>query len=287
MSHSSKRPQYLDTSIIQCLKMNPETKIYLIEENNKNKEARTSYLGYLNIIKYNELGENKCLICKLLLKQIFYFHGKNLYYTNTIKRYISLFLFMKKYNIQNIFHVESDVMIYGNFKKLLKKLQICDADISFPGNVGSIVFFKNYTSALEMLKSFVATLKIWQKNPIPKKHINDMHLLVYFREKYRTDRQIKFIELPSNPFKHEYNCLLKIDNLTIYDPNFFGQAIDGTPSSVGVPYFFNSPPFLNISTVDKIMLKNYKNDKIFYFESYRLFNLHIHSKRLSKFLSDK
>lgn len=280
VSHSLV-PTHLKISIEQTIKMNPKAKIFLVGENIKIDGQS------LNIFDYNDLNEKACDVCVSLLNRMSTLHKGNkkyFYYINTMKRYISVFLLMKQLNLTNVFQIESDVMIYGNFSNLLNTLQKCEVDISFPGNVGSIVFFKNSRVIHKMLQNFLRTVILWTNEPIPYIHMNDMHLLSVFRE--TSNKSIKFVELPSNPLLNIQNCIQKSDNMTVYDPGFYGAALDGAPYNAGKPFISKKSFFKNHKDILNIRYNITNKYKIFFYKNYRLFNLHIFSKRLYLFKSN-
>ena len=51
------------------------------------------------------------------------------YYVSTTKRYLALYYyFLANPTKQHVFHIESDIMVYGNFERLSKVLMSCEAD---------------------------------------------------------------------------------------------------------------------------------------------------------------
>lgn len=281
VSLSSKSSDYLSISINQVHKSNPYSQIFIIhnerQENIKNLiKTKFIFPHLVRFVDYELLDEKKCAICLEILDSVHYFHKNNMYYTNTIKRYIALFLLMKKLHLTNAFHIESDVMIYGNFQLLLKNLIRCNAKLSFPGKVGSILFMDSPNTGINLLKEFLIILTKWKTRQIAKMHINDMHLLSIVKSR----KVSKYLELPSNPYISGNNCILNLNPNELFDPSFFGQALGGLPSNPGVPYLAKSAFFTNISDVYEISENGRKS---FYYKKYFLFNLHIHSKKLKDF----
>jgi hypothetical protein len=289
----SKIPKYLSTSINQLLKTNPKVSISLIHSyDNFKAENHLNISSRIELINYQSLNDFQCNECNSILEDLRFFHKKNLFYTNTVKRYLAIYLCMKKYDLNNVFHVESDNMIYGNFSELLNDLKYCKADIANPDIIGNIFFFKNKRSALFLLRDFSNTLIKWKKSNILKLwknqsiHINDMHMLSYFKSRHVKNRKsdLKVMDLPFDPNRSKKNCLFQKNPKILYDPNFFGQLLGGTPNHPMKP-FINSHYFKADKNSLYWKVNGSTGFKKLYYYDYEIFNLHIHCKKLELFKS--
>ena len=73
----------------------------------------------------------------------------------------------------------------------------------------------------------------------------------------------------------------------LFDPSSYGQFIDGTPNGHS-PGFIDKQQYIG-SKLDSSCNILYKDKPYIYKEGveYKIFNLHIHTKNLSKFTSDE
>jgi hypothetical protein len=120
----------------------------------------------------------------------------------------------------------------------------------------------------------------------------------FFKKNYK---KLKILNLPTsinNNFKNfskdnDYNfnnCFKKFNG--IFDPSYLGLTLDGFDRSTKIFKNVKVEPFLNppfeLSNT-KIIFKKKNNLKIPYLKQgnryIKIYNLHIHSKRLKKFLS--
>lgn len=198
----------------------------------------------------------------------------------TTMRFFVLHSFIEKYNLENVFHIENDVMLYISTEKIKSKItnlekMYCVQD-SPSRVVPSIVFFPNVTS-IDDLTNFI--IQQYENN---EEFLNDMDILGKYNNKN------SFEIFPEN------------DDI-VFDGACFGQYLGGVDPKNNNG--FASPGFVNETSIVKSC--NYSYSKQLVVDNnnhkYKLYicrlldtksnfsilaNLHIHSKQLYKFSSN-
>jgi hypothetical protein len=198
----------------------------------------------------------------------------------TSYRFNVIYEYMNKYNVQNIIHIENDVLIYKNansirFHNMNKLLLTMDSkNRCIPG----IMFIPNHTILKKCLDLF---------NP----SLNDMQNFsnCYYRLSEQIDSLPIFLEDSTNDvsniitknFKY-YNC--------IFDAAAIGQYLGGVDpknKSGDTTGFVNETCVIDYSKY-KFIWKNENDKKNPYIvvnnNEYPIVNLHIHCKDLKKFI---
>ena len=292
-------PEYIDTFITQLRKFNIENEIvFLVNENNVNNPTFTNH----NIKTYSIENLDNTLINQFINKfgygdinsskrNIVY--GSPDYWCVTATRLFYIYEYCKKFNINEYFHFENDVMVYTDLNDVLSIIKENELYKNIAITRGTnnkimtgFMYVGNNDIMEDMLKSFI--LYLGDKSNLFKygiDMINEMGLL----HTYQLKNPEKLVNLPTFP-----NEVLTQDFKyfnTIFDPATYGQYLDGIPSSPGVSVLPDSyigdeirkDGSINITfeTVDNLRIPylNYENEKI------KINTLHIHSKRLYLFLS--
>ena len=313
----NKNINYLNDSINQAVIFNKNINIYLVSNNKtfsnlkskikkriifKDINKITLKENHLNFIKYNLLDAN-------------WYDG---FWKNTSERFFYLQNVAEKENLKNIIHVENDLMIYFNIKSKLKIFEKkYDIGLLLDSNVKAIpsfLYFKNVTNVNKFVSFFEKQhslrnkligltfgklyLKIFNKNLYSK---NDMDILYNFYISNLTNKKINILPSSTPTLKKNEKYSENI-NLSknfkyfrgIFDPAGFGYYLDGFDKN---PIFGKKKLDKKIGTLKsavdvtkhKIYFKNLNNKKIPYIldgkKKVHLLTLHIHSKRLYKFLS--
>ena len=110
-------PSYLNDSIETSYSMNPDLKIYVaVNSNNLDKLENVISIDidqieksdkYIYFLKNNKMRKSR-----------------NGFWIYTIERFFVLYEIMKKYNLKNIFHIESDNLIYCDLSEIKNKLNV-------------------------------------------------------------------------------------------------------------------------------------------------------------------
>ncbi|MBI5273967.1 MAG: hypothetical protein HY860_02800 [Chlamydiales bacterium] len=204
--------------------------------------------------------------------------------------------FLCEFNIQDAIHLESDVMIYIDIKELLPTLKtypgiaaVFDSDIRC---IPSFVYIR-HPDALSSLTQFMAD--------IASKGINDMFSIGMYRSMSSKE------QIGTLPLVHDIYIKQEIisskdkrifcNNVTLFNSIFDAAAIGEYLGGWDLSTSLNGPGFINPQCVvdfskfqitwelDEynrlIPYATYQNKKL------RINNLHIHSKKLHQFASNK
>jgi hypothetical protein len=231
----------------------------------------------------------------------------NNFWKYTIERFYYLEQIMRIYNLQNVFHLEYDNMLYVNLKDYFpvflanyKGLGVtldCDYRV-IPG----FMFIRD-CKPLELFNQYVAETI--------KQNKNDMQLLADFKSFIENDEVIQTLPvlMPEydKPLKNSdgyesSHPKLYINHFEsfqgIFDAAAIGQYLGGisprnNPQGLNTVGFINETNIFQCSYLNfkwaidennlKIPLVCYSNTNSWY----PIFNLHIHSKNLAQFLSDQ
>jgi hypothetical protein len=146
--------------VITCLN-NYENQIYILD----NIEQLIK-LGHTNIYiitnehlfdGFNRFKDNIHLISLESLENSYNIVANNDFLNLTSVRFFYIYELMKKHNIENVIHLENDVLIYYNCDKLLEFLDKNKLYIPFDTidrNVASIVYIPNHTIFKEILDHY-------------------------------------------------------------------------------------------------------------------------------------
>lgn len=277
-----KIPEYLDDCIDQIKRTQKQTKIILLTNKKtkyRNKNCKTIFVESLKLSKEHDYFIKKSKFSKDTYRDFFWKHS--------IERFYYIDDFLNKTPMNNIFHIENDVLLYQDLEIVLDKINnfnfACVRD-GVNRVIGSLVYIKNKTISKKIVKISNKYL-----------NLNDMKILNLL------DKQIsKSINLPLGEDlkfikkSKYYKDIKKIP--FIFDAAAIGQYIDGPHRKNFFKKIFNNikntfniyDGFENKDTNLKISdwKIEWKNNKPFKQENNKLIpiaNLHIHSKNLKKF----
>lgn len=292
-------PDYIDTFLTQLRKFNSETEIvFLVNENNVNNDVfskhnvntysienldNTLTNQFINKFGYGDIGSSK--------RHIVY--GSPDYWCVTSTRLFYIYEYCKKFNINEYFHFENDIMVYTDVNDILKIIKENNLYKNIAITRGTnnkimtgFVYVGNNDIMGDLLNSFITYL---DDKPDLFNYgidmVNEMGLL----HVYQLKNNEKLVNLPTFP-----NEILTQDFKyfnTIFDPATYGQYLDGIPSNPGISILPDSYIGDEIRKDNSITISfelvnglriphlNYGGEKI------KINTLHIHSKRLYLFLS--
>ncbi len=281
--HIGEIPLHLKYCVEQYYKFNDE-KLYLLT----NKENRVKNVNIIPIEEYHfdKIDEFNSL----------YNYDSNNFWTVAATRLFYIENFMKKNNIENVFHFENDVLIYediSNIKdKFVKNYDNIAITTGGPDkSMTGFMFIKNYKSLSMMSDFFVDTLRRYGIAGTQRKYGMDMVHEMSLMKFYGVEKGDEFISnlpiLPSGEFSKHFDLFD-----SIFDPATWGQFVGGTrnegPGAKPQDHYIGqllikNPNYNVIWKVDD------KNRKIPYFKfdgnEVRINNLHIHSKNLKNYMS--
>ena len=205
---------------------------------------------------------------------------RNGFWKLTSYRFVAIYEYMKKYNIENIIHNENDVLIYENidnihFHNMDKILLTMDSKKRcIPG----IMFIPNSLILHKCLQLFNSKLNDMENFSICYYNLNGhVDTLPIFIE----NNENTVLNMITKNFKH-YN--------TIFDAAAIGQYLGGVDPKNRSGYtsgFVNETCVIDYSKY-KFVWKNNSGSRVPYIiiddVEYKIINLHIHCKNLKKFI---
>ena len=276
-------PDYLNDCIQQIKKTQKKSKIYLLV--NKTSEFKNKNCKIVNVESLKKSKEHILFIKKSKLAQDSF---RNFFWKHSIERFYYLNDFLNKSNLTNVFHIENDVLLFQNLKKILKEIKFynfaCIRD-NINRVIGSLIFIKNKKVSTRIVK-------------ISNNYLNenDMKILNYLDKKISNSINLPLGE--TLDFIKKSKNFKKIKKIPfIFDAAAIGQFIDGPHrKKLLTRIFFNIKKFFMINdgfinTETNLKIYNWKikwkNKKPYKQENEKLIpivNLHIHSKNLKKFI---
>lgn len=269
ISDTNDVPAYTEISLKQARKFNPDTPIHFICKN------KPDYFDRYNIqwVPQESVGGE-------ILNQFndicwFNRHGTpntshpspEGFWHKTCERIFYLYEYIKNID-DKVCHFENDVLIYdslNNIDDLFDGIRICP--MSQTQSTFAIALIKSNDYLKNLCQFFITCLALGENQlyQYVQDHISEMSLLTLALN-HNVVRS-----LPIFPF-HDYNY--------VFDPGSYGQFLGGTNN-------FHGPGFIDEKHFIGQQLKKHLNVT---FNEYpkastkKLFNLHVHSKNLEKFI---
>jgi hypothetical protein len=296
----NKIPSHLEHAVAQARLFNKDCPIYVLL--NKNLcEHFTQVFAPLNV----SLIELEGLPCSAehehFLKQHAMNPEHNPFWRFTTERFLYIYDLMVHYNLEHLFHLENDNMLYVDLQELFPMLSQHPSPIAatFDNDnrvIAGFIYIRNLLS-MQKLAKFLADRAALKSN--------DMMLLAQFKydpegcighlpiimEDYTADHPL-VNALGSRVRNPSDYCQQAKYNQSIFDAAAIGQFLGGGDLSHHpntLPGFINESCVFNPSLLNyiweldafgrRVPYAVYKNKK------YRINNLHIHSKQLHLFKS--
>lgn len=272
-------PKHLLICINNILSVDNNAKIFLISDNNLDSK-------YITNINFNDFED------LLDLKKEFFEYYKNtgfssvkypVFYTSLLR----VFMLQKaslSQNLKSFVHFDNDVSIYLPFDKIKKNFDDSKINITKVSNK-DLVFGYSYFPDPELLSDL--TLRI--RKTMSKKFYSNQ----YYRGGPLNEMRILGIinKLENNIFNILPSLPYFTENKTLFDPSSYGQFLNGLHLKRG-NYIFKRSHVLPTEIVGseikskriRVKFKNNLPLVVYNQESYKLANLHIHSKNLKKYL---
>lgn len=300
-----KYPEYLSNCIEQFFLFNKDTKLHcIVEYDFEQLNDLSNKFQNLNIVKTCSLTKTKEHKFFLTFNRLTRSTWRGGFWRYVVERFFTLYDFMETYNIENILHFEYDNLIYCDIKTISSQFEkkkdlciICDSDERcIPGvvfipqkdNLKSFCKFYNRNYTLFPNNDMVAFSKYSKKNQmctflpvIPPEYLEEKKIL---------KSQIGKTSKNPNMFCKEFSNFNYL-----FDAAAFGQYIGGIDkrnddNQNSNEHFINEEALYDPSVFQFIWKMDSDNLKkpylIFKNKEFLLFNLHIHSKNLKKFMSN-
>lgn len=282
--------EYINTCISQIKSFNEETEIFIVTS----KIHFNKFTDKVILISDNELPKTENhlnFIASNKLDTSF----RSGFWKSALERFMYIEDVVKLYSLKNIFHFENDVLIYNSLLGINNECIKNNYDMvsTFDNDkrcIPGIVYFKDI-NVINLLNIFI----------LKNSNINDMIILAKFAKDF-PNLVFFFPVVPPNykfPFLKRFkSCKIKKYNENfdkfkfVFDAAALGQYLGGIDPRNTINHVIN-PGFINESALYNV------NDFIFYWEldeknrkipilfynsaRYKIFNLHIHCKLLSKF----
>ena len=267
--------EYILTNIEQLIKLGHEN-IYIIT-NPEFYNFFNKYISKIHLINVNELYESYNFSLKTSLDKNF----RNGFWTLTSLRFFYIYEFMKKYDIKDVIHLENDVLIYYNCNNIInlfdKKYMYIPFD-SFSRNIASIIYIPDSTVFKKILDNYDFNKNDMENFSIIKKNIGIIKNLPIFIHNENSNDEEKFVSENFENFSYIFDAAAIGQYLGGVDPKNDTRDTRGFINETCVIKYNNFKIWFD--TIDD-MKKPYieiNNKKI------SIFNLHIHSKKLTFFV---
>lgn len=279
-------PIFMEDCIKQIRTFN-DCNLYLITDTHIDDIFLNKY--NINLINISNVNLNK-------LNVFYNLFGKDNFWAVAAARFYYIEWFMKDNNIENVIHIENDILLYHNVNDYEKIFEDTFNGMAItPGGPGKCMtgyfYIKNHKLLEHMNDYFI---EIYQSNilgNLKRKYniismINEQVLLFMYSKELGKDFLDYFPILPYGEHSYNYNQFS-----SLFDPASYGQYVGGDRiqgPGVKPDDHYIGQELINNPTYD--IKFEYVNDlKIpyFYYNNEKTFinNLHIHSKNLYKYLS--
>lgn len=280
-SHFGEEPSYLKTFLNSILSVDKNAEIFFISD----YELKIEKINFINLKEFKSLMQ-KFEELKILTNstQI----DNNPLWATSILRVYAIQKVVNYFNLKEFVHFDTDIIIYESFDKINSynifsrdKINITSHDVD------NLVFGYSYFPQNKLLDELV--------NEFDKIILN----YKYFQNRLTEDgngfiSEMKMLSIVSknNPSLFHFLDSLPYSNKEyLFDPAGYGQFLDGTHRKRGNYIFIRRWIGLHTdvgkelkSKRIKVKFKNNQPYVLYKNKKYKLASLHIHSKRLGKFL---
>jgi hypothetical protein len=283
---------YILINIDQLIKLHPlEQKIYIITnkhlmthfEKYTNKEEPEN--NYITFYFVEDLPDSLEFNQKSILNSSF----RNGFWKLTSYRFFVIYECMKKHSIENVIHLENDVLIYYPCSILESALSSDFLYIPFDcfhRNIASIVFIPNHTIFKQILDHYnVNENDMMNFRQIQLKTGLIDHFPIFKSLPNENDEEIKFVTKNYEKFQMIFDAAAIGQYIGGIDPmNDSRDTIGFVNETCIIKYNEYSIIWKNQTISNENQEKIKKPFLLYQEEEIPIFNLHIHSKRLSDFV---
>lgn len=283
-------PSYLKTSISQARLFNKECPIFLVARKNAAK-------SWASVLRKNTV---KLVQCESLKKSVTHqFFLKQTSVKKGTERFFYLEELMSHYNLKNVFHLEADVMLYVDLKKLFPffKARYPGIAAAFDNDercIPSFMFISN-SKVLHKMAVFMGT-KAAEEN-------DETHLIAQFKDA-ANEMEIDYLPVIMDSYIVDHTLQSHAGHIarnpgrfcnnftlfqSVFDAAALGQFLGGDIKKQQPPGFINESCVFDPSCFIYEWRKDSEGRPVPYMiygnKKYRINNLHIRSKELYRFTS--
>ena len=268
--------EYILDNIKQLIRLNHEN-IYILT-NKVFFHKFEEFTAKINLINIDELNENFNYYSKTHLDK----NMRNGFWALTSLRFFYIYEFMKVYNIKDVIHLENDVLIYYNCSNIINNFEKEYLYIpfdTFKRNIASIMYIPSYELLKTILDNYDYSKNDMENFCLIKNKTNLIKTLPIFPKFNNIDNaEINFVSENFHKFSYIFDAAAMGQYLGGIDPrNDSSNTIGFVNETCVIKYNkfkfiwkeiqYIKRPFLQIDDIE-----------------YTIFNLHIHSKNLAKFI---
>jgi hypothetical protein len=267
--------EYIINNIQQLIKLGHDT-IYVIT-NQEFFLHFANYISYIKLIDVVSLNDDYNIISK---KELDNQYRKGFWILASL-RFFYLYQLIDKYNLEDVFHLENDVIIYYNCNQILKyvvKDYIYIPFDSYERNIASILYIPNKNVFKKIIDNYNFTINDMYNFANIKKITGLIESFPIFINTIDMTDEQKFVSTNSHIFPYIFDAAAIGQYLGGVDPlNIEGDTTGFINETCVIKYNQYKFVFKNIDDLKKpfIIIDNIEKP---------IFNLHIHCKNLLKFM---
>lgn len=269
--YTGKIPEYVNQTFDSIYKAEGEScKIYFCGDEKLNRKD-------IEFIQINDLNNQ---FIEEVRKLNYFKNESNLLWESSFLRIFYLYELAKKLGIDNFIHFDCDVLTYKPFESIKNSFVEGKINIT-PVNEMFLNFSYSYINDIENFKKICVCLieilsnsKHYEKKYYAGKRLNEMIML-----------NIAYIK---NPDCFNLLSVLPEENIEfIFDPGSYGQYLGGVDKSPFSKKYINDEHYAGRNIIKYGYVIKFNDGfpvVISNYHEYKLVNLHIHKKNLSKFI---
>lgn len=276
--HKGKLPDYLNISINSILSVDENANIHLITD----QTTRKHEIYTANINDYEELDFIKDFALNLKQNDM----ADNPLWLTSLERIFYIEKYIKNNNINSFVHFDNDVVLFQPFETIKNNSELDSKRFHLtPLNSQNMVFGYSYSNSNKIFFEICAKIKEVVEN------------YKFYSKKYNQNKPLNEMKILSIVQRENENLINSLDILPygdkkfIFDPASYGQFLGGTHKKPKTFYRDNFATQAHIVGAELIskrisvqFIKNTPLVKSDLGDYSKLTNLHIHSKKLNRFL---
>jgi len=272
-------PEHIEFALNSILSTDQNAQIYFCT----NQKYSKKNINYINFNEFKDLEEKKIEIDSLLKNTPL--QNNPLWSTSLIRIFV-LKKIVEELNINEFVHFDTDILIYKSFEEIEKNYKFNKRKLNITLlDSEHVIFGYSYFPTLQIVRNIHDNFEnIFKNYDFYKNKYSNGRVFNEMKMMHITKQENPeiFSLLPTTPYKN---------NSLLFDPAGYGQFLDGAHLNRGNFYFKRRYISLNSevgrelkSKRIKLQFKNNLPSVFFNSKKFELCNLHIHSKRLHKFL---